>query len=419
MEFERNEINILKQRLGEAPRLIIIVSGPRQVGKTTMVRQALPVNSSCFVAADQPVPETIDPFSEHAGSAIIDTDLAGSPLTSKWLIDQWQQARAQAVALPSGERYVLAIDEIQKIPRWSEVVKGLWDADRANELPLHVILLGSSPWLVQKGLTESLMGRYESISLTHWSYPEMQVAFDFSLDEYIYFGGYPGSAGFIRDEPRWQSYVRGALIHPSIEKDILQMRRVDKPALLKTLFELGCGAYSGQIISYTKLQGQLQDAGNTVTLAHYLDLLSQAGLLTGLQKYAGKKHRQRASSPKLNACNTALISALSGYTFEQAKNDRSFWGRLVESAVGAHLINTATDHCVVQYWRESSCEVDFVLSNHHTIVALEVKSGTSFAAPKGLNIFTKKFKGAKQIIVGEGGISLTECLSRPADDWLE
>ncbi|NOY72063.1 MAG: AAA family ATPase, partial [Gammaproteobacteria bacterium] len=185
---------------------MIIVSGPRQVGKTTMVRQALPVNSSCFVAADQPVAETIDPFNEHAGSAIIDTDLASSPLTGKWLTDQWQQARAQAVALPSGERYMLAIDEIQKIPRWSEIVKGLWDADRANEVPLHVILLGSSPWLVQKGLTESLMGRYESISMTHWSYPEMQVAFDFSLDEYIYFGGYPGSAGFIRDEPRWQSY---------------------------------------------------------------------------------------------------------------------------------------------------------------------------------------------------------------------
>ncbi len=419
MGFERSEINILKRRLGEAPQFMVIIAGPRQVGKTTMVRQALSAYPSTFVAADQPLPDAVDPFSADVGSSMLDKGLAGSPPTSEWLVRQWEQARAKATGLPSGEQYVLAIDEIQKIPRWSEVVKGLWDADRANEVPLHIILLGSSPWLVQKGLTESLAGRYEPIRLTHWSYPEMQAAFDFSLEEYVYFGGYPGSAGFIRDEQRWQAYVRGALIHPNIEKDILQMTRVDKPALLKALFELGCGAYSGQIISYTKLLGQLQDAGNTVTLAHYLDLLSQAGLLTGLQKYAGEKHRQRASPPKLNACNTALISALAGYTFDEARSDRSFWGRLVESAAGAHLINTTSNNCAVHYWRESSYEVDFVLSNHRKIIAIEVKSGTGFATPKGLNIFTEKFKGVKQLIVGEGEISLAEFLSRPADDWLE
>ena len=420
MSFERREINILKRRLGEVPpQFMNVIAGPRQVGKTTMVHQALSAYQSTFVAADQPLPNAVDPFSVHLGGSILDKGVAGSPPTAEWLVRQWEQARAKATALPSGEQYVLAIDEIQKIPRWSEVVKGLWDADRANEVPLHIILLGSSPWLVQKGLTESLAGRYEPIRLTHWSYLEMQAAFDFSLEEYIYFGGYPGSAGFIRDEQRWRTYVRGALIHPNIEKDILQMTRVDKPALLKTLFELGCGAYSGQIISYTKLQGQLQDAGNTVTLAHYLDLLSQAGLLTGLQKYAGEKHRQRASSPKLNACNTALISALAGYTFDEARSDRSFWGRLVESAAGAHLINTAPDNCSVQYWRESPHEVDFVLSNRQEIVAIEIKSGSNFVVPKGLNQFTDKFNGAKQLIVGEGEISLAEFLSHPADGWLE
>lgn len=271
---------------------------------------------------------------------------------------------------------------------------------------------------MQKGLTESLAGRYESILMTHWSYPEMQDAFDFSLDEFLYFGGYPGSASLIRDERRWRQYVRGALIHPNIEKDILQMTRVDKPALLKTLFELGC-AYSGQIISYTKLQGQLQNAGNTVTLAHYLNLLSQAGLLTGLPKYAGQKHRQRASSPKLNALNTALISALAGYTFADARNDRSYWGRLVESAVGAHLFNTAVDDCNVQYWRESPDEVDFVLTNGRKLVAIEVKSGANFSPPKGLSVFSGKFQEARELIVGEGGVPLAELLSRPAEDWLE
>lgn len=397
---------------------MIVVAGPRQIGKTTMVKQALSMHASTFVAADQAAPEAINPFSEQANEFMTQA-LPGSAPTAEWLVLQWTKARAKARAQTDGKCHVLAIDEIQKIPRWSELVKGLWDADRAENLSLHVILLGSSPWLMQKGLTESLAGRYEPIRMTHWSYGEMQAAFDFSLDEYIYFGGYPGCADLIRDESRWRQYVRSALIHPNIEKDILQMTRVDKPALLKTLFELGCGAYSGQIISYTKLQGQLQDAGNTVTLAHYLELLSQAGLLTGLSKYAGQKHRQRASSPKLNAHNTALISALAGYSFADAGKDRSYWGRLVESTVGAHLINSASDNCAIQYWRESPDEVDFVLTNGRQLVAIEVKSSAKYAPPKGLSVFTGKFKKARQLIIGEGGVSLPEFLSQPADDWLE
>lgn len=419
MAFERNQARILRQRLDESPTFIIVVAGPRQIGKSTLVRQVLAERLALFVAADQPLPESPDPFaSPFAASLLTSISLPGAQPTAEWLTLQWTQARAKAKALPEGQRFVLAIDEIQKIPRWSEVVKGLWDADRAAGLDMHVVLLGSSPWLMQRGLTESLAGRCELIRMSHWAYPEMQEAFDFSLDEYLYFGGYPGSANLIRDERRWRDYVRGALIHPNIEKDILQMTRVDKPALLKTLFELGC-AYSGQIISYTKLQGQLQDAGNTVTLAHYLDLLSQAGLLAGLSKYAGQKHRQRASSPKLNALNTALMSALAGYTFAEARNDRSHWGRLVESSVGAHLCNTAFDDCEVQYWRESPDEVDFVLTNGRKLVAIEVKSGAKFATPKGLDIFAGKYNGTRLHIVGEGGIPLTEFLSRPATDWLE
>ncbi|HNI51015.1 MAG TPA: ATP-binding protein [Azospira sp.] len=418
MIFRRKQINMLHQRLDEQPRFMIVVAGPRQIGKTTMVKQALSAYPSTFVATDQPLPEAIDPFADQS-SGVSANILPGAPPTAEWLVRQWTQARANARAQTEGRCYVLAIDEIQKIPRWSEVVKGLWDADRAENLPLHVILLGSSPWLVQKGLTESLAGRYEPIRMSHWSYDEMQAAFDFSLEDYIYFGGYPGSASLIRDEIRWRDYVRGALIQPNIEKDILQMTRVDKPVLLKTLFELGCGAYSGQIVSYTKLQGQLQDAGNTVTLAHYLDLLSQAGLLSGLPKYAGQKIRQRASSPKLNAHNTALISALSGYTCADAGKDRSFWGRLVESTVGAHLINTAADTCEVQYWRESPDEVDFVLCNGRRLVAIEVKGGTKYTTPKGLSVFAGKFKDVRPLIVGEGGVSLAEFLAYPAAHWLE
>lgn len=418
MSFERHQIRVLRQRLAESPRFMIVVAGPRQIGKTTLVKQALSTYPSTFVAADQPLPEAIDPFGEQAHGSIAQL-LPGASPSAEWLVREWTQARMKARTQAEGKSYVLAIDEIQKIPRWSEIVKGLWDLDRAENLPLHVILLGSSPWLMQKGLSESLAGRYEPIRMTHWSYGEMQSAFDLSLEEYVYFGGYPGSASLIREESRWRQYVRSALIHPNIEKDILQMTRVDKPALLKTLFELGCGAYSGQIVSYTKLQGQLQDAGNTVTLAHYLELLSQAGLLTGLSKYAGQKHRQRASSPKLNANNTALISALAGYTFADAGKDRSYWGRLVESAVGAHLINTAPDNCEVQYWRESPDEVDFVLTNGRQLVAIEVKSSAKYAAPKGLSVFAGKFKECRLLIVGEGGVSLPEFLSQPAAYWLE
>jgi len=419
MVFKRKQINILRQRLQESPRFLVVVTGPRQVGKTFLVRQALTEyrGESRFAAADQPIPEEVDPFGSQGAHASTRM-LAGSPVNAEWLIRHWTQARVKARELPEGRCYVLAIDEIQKIPRWPEIVKGLWDADRAENLPLHIILLGSSPWLMQKGLTESLAGRYEPIHMTHWSYEEMQAAFDFSFDEYVYFGGYPGSASMIQDEARWRHYVRTALIQPNIQRDILQMTRVDKPALLKALFELGCGAYSGQIVAYDKLRGQLADAGNTTTLTHYLELLSQAGLLSGLPKFAMRPYK-RASIPKLNAHNTALISAQAGYSFAEATRDRSYWGRLVESTVGAHLINTATDDSSVQYWRESPHEVDFVLTNGRKVLAIEVKSGTRYATPKGLETFTGKFKDAKTMIVGEGGVSLVEFLLQPAEYWLE
>jgi len=338
--FQREEVNTLRDRLSEKPRSLIFVAGPRQVGKTTLVRNALAQyeeNRYSFIPVDQPDEA---PDFTYAGN---DTyEQIGRPRDASWLVDQWQRARA--AARQSADGHILVLDEIQKIHRWSEIVKGLWDADRAEDLKLHIVLLGSSPLLMLKGMSESLAGRFELIRVSHWSYTEMHEAFDFDLDDYIYFGGYPGSAAYIRDEARWRNYVNGSLIEPSIEKDILLMTRVDKPALLRQLFHLGC-QYSGQLLSYTKMLGQLQDAGNTVTLAHYLDLLGNAGLIQGLQKYAGQQHRRRASVPKLNVLNTALMSAGSGYTKAEAKADRSYWGRLVESAVGAHLHNSGYPDC--------------------------------------------------------------------------
>lgn len=413
--YQRQEVSTLLSRLSEPPRLLIFVAGPRQVGKTTLVHDALSQfdrSTYNFIPVDQPDA----PRGYGISSAENFTyDLDARPRDTTWLVEQWQRARAAARESTNG--HILVLDEIQKIPRWSEAVKGLWDADRAEGLGLHVVLLGSSPLLMQKGMSESLTGRYELMRVTHWSFLEMHDAFDFDLDDYIYFGGYPGSAAYIRDEPRWRNYVNGSLIEPSIEKDILMMTRVDKPALLKQMFHLGCN-YSGQIFSYDKMKGQLQDAGNTTTLAHYLELLGNAGMIYGLQKYAGQKHRQRASSPKLNVLNNALMSAGSGYSKAEAKADRSYWGRLVESAVGAHLYNTGHPDCQLYYWREGSREVDFVIQGNRKLTAIEVKSGPSSGHASGLDVFVDNFGKCRKILVGEGGIPIAEFLSYPVEHWL-
>ena len=293
MEYEREQAKTLRARLNESPTSIIVVAGPRQVGKTTMVRQVIRDWQSPLVAVDRP--ETSSGISSStlqfpSGS----THFVGAQPTAEWLIEKWNQARVEARRRADDKPYVLALDEIQKISNWSEIVKGLWDEDRGLGINLHVVLLGSSPWLMGKGLTESLAGRFEMIRMTHWAYYEMQDAFDFSVEEFIYFGGYPGSARYINDEPRWRSYIRESLIYPCVEKDILEMTRVDKPILLRNLFELGC-LYSGRIVAYSKLLCQLQEKGNTTTLATYLSLLSQAGMLTGLEKYSGSKIQAKKS----------------------------------------------------------------------------------------------------------------------------
>ncbi len=417
MTFSRLQFKTLAARLDELPRHIQILAGPRQVGKTTLILQLLghrAPGTYTRVATDEPVSDARNQSaSEH------ETILPETPRNEAWLIQMWERSRVAARRHEG--HYLLVIDEIQKIPRWSALVKGLWDADRANGLAMHVVLLGSSPLLMQKGLTESLAGRYEMIPMQHWSLAEMQDAFGYSIEEYLYFGGYPGGAPFIKDEERWRRYILASLIQPNVEKDILLMTRVEKPALLKRLFELG-GAYSGQILSYTKMQGQLQDAGNTTTLAHYLDLLSQSGLLTGLQKFAGQQARQRASSPKLNVLNTALMTAGSGYSFEQARTDRSYWGRLVESAVGAHLINTAPEDARITYWRESPHEVDFVVARGNRLTTIEVKSGHYSGHSSGMDQFARAFKVTRQIVVGDAAhcdVSLAEFLSYPAMHWLD
>lgn len=394
--FVRPQAGELELRLREPRRFIQAVIGARQVGKTTLVQQVVQASGlpARYASADEPTLRELP-----------------------WIAQQWEAARL--LARDAGRQgAALILDEIHKIPSWSESVKRLWDEDTRAGLDLKVILLGSAPLLVQQGLSESLAGRFEIIRLPHWSLSEMRQAFGWSLEQSVYYGGYPGAAPLIDQPERWARYILDSLIETTIARDVLLLTRVDKPALLRRLFQLGC-SYSGQILSYTKMLGQLQDAGNTVTLAHYLDLLSAAGMLTGLQKYAGETVRQRASSPKLQVLNTALMTAQSDTPFETALADRELWGRLVESAVGAHLANAATTGvCQLYYWRDRNREVDFVVRVGRQLTAIEVKSGWTRSAQSGQSAFATAFQVHRSLLIGGDGIPIEEFLERPVEHWV-
>lgn len=431
INFKRSEFNTLISRLDEKPDNIIFVTGPRQVGKTTMVKQVLTqVNRPyLYTSVDEPDPWEQNLSSQSGGmwdEAERDMTAWAPPnfeithsldeRNQRWIVKVWEKARRACQETDS--EFVLAIDEIQKISNWSETVKGLWDADRSYNLPLHIILLGSAPILLQQGMNESLAGRFETIPMVHWSFYEMSEAFNYDLDQFIFFGGYPRGANYIKDQERWGKFITEGIIEPNIEKDILALTRIDKPSLLKNLFFLGTN-YSGQIFSFNKMLGQLQDAGNTTTLARYLELLSKVGLLTGLQKYSAKPYLRKSSSPKLNILNTALMTANSGYSFEEAMADRSYWGRLVESAVGAHLFNTRSHGMELFFWRENHHEVDFVLKKGPNLISIEVKSGKHESNLEGLKSFDRKFNPKSSYVVGENGIPLAEFLLTPAKEWFE
>jgi uncharacterized protein len=390
--FQRVQALELTSRLEEPRRFIQVVAGPRQVGKTTLVRQVTtgldrPVHS---VSADEP-------------------SLRGLA----WLQLQWDQAREAAHDAGGG---ILVVDEVHKLPDWSETVKRLWDEDTAASLPLQVILLGSAPLLMRRGLTESLAGRFEIIHLPHWSFTEIREAFGWSLDQFIFFGGYPGAAPLIGDIERWRRYMLDSLIETTLSRDVLLLTRVDKPALLRQLFELAC-RYSGQILSYTKMLGQLQDAGNSTTLAHYMELLAAAGMVLALRKYSGSVTRQRGSIPKLQVLNTGLISAFSTLTLEETRTDGDRWGRLVESAVGAHLANAAlTGAGSIFYWRDRNREVDFVFQHGASLTAVEVKSGVASLAQPGLAAFRSEYKRSRLLLVGGDGVALEEFLCKPVGE---
>ena len=390
--FERPHLQQVTKRILEPRKFIQVILGPRQVGKTTLVSQLVQKYKS----------ETL----------VVSADALGASNTY-WLEQQWETARIK-LKQSGAEEFLLVVDEIQKIDNWSETVKLLWDTDTKNNVQLKLIILGSSRLLIQQGLTESLAGRFETTFMSHWSFSEMHEAFGWSENQYVWFGGYPGAASLISDEQRWKHYVKESLIESSISKDILMLTRVDKPALMKRLFELSCH-YSGQILSFNKMLGQLKDAGNTTTLSHYLSLLSTAGLVAGIEKYSNNIIRKKSSSPKFQVYNTALISAQSNDSFEEATANPAIWGRLVESAVGAHLLNHAiTGDFSLSYWREGDEEVDFVMEQKQ-LIGIEVKSG-AVQKTSGMAAFKKKFNPDKILLIGNTGFTWQEFLkTKPSD----
>ena len=394
--FKRPQFDELKSRLLEPKDKIQTVSGPRQVGKSTMVKQVL---------------QEIDiPYLSVSADNVPKTD-------TFWISEMWATARARMKAA-NAQEFLLVIDEVHKLDNWSEAVKKEWDDDVRNDINMKVVILGSSRLLLKDGLTESLAGRYELIRMPHWSYNEMREAFAMDLDQYIYFGGYPGGAKYINDERRWRRYIKDSIIAPAIERDILTTKTIYKPILMRQLFDLGC-MYSGKELSLNKMLGQLQDAGNVTTLAGYLNTLGEGHLLCGLQKYAQDEARKYNSVPKLMVYNTALLTAQTSTTFHKTFTMPDLWGRWVESAVGAYLLNQADEYDYkLYYWRENNDEVDFVIEYSGQHIAIEVKSGRR-GANEGLKTFTNKFHPQQSFVVGTDGVPIEEFLTWNLGNLLE
>lgn len=398
--YRRPVFDEILARAHEPRRFIQVLAGPRQVGKTTLARQV------------------IDAVGVPAHLASADDPSLQQP---QWIETQWAIGRERA---RNGGRAggLLVLDEIQKVSGWSDTVKALWDEDTRSDLGLRVMLLGSAPLLVRQGLSESLAGRFEVIRVGHWSFAEMRDAFGWDLDRYLFFGGYPGAAPLIGRQARWEAYILDSLVETTLSRDILLLNRVDKPGLLRQLFRLACER-SGQILSYNKMLGSLTDAGNTVTLAHYLELLGGAGMVTGLSKYAGSVVRRRGSSPKLLALNTALVTASRRISFAAARADPEFWGRLVQTAVGAHLWAHAAPE-ELTYWRDGNAEVDYVLApgtivrSRQVPTAIEMKSGATGGRLAGSVAFAR-IHDARTIVIGPRGVPLEEFLATHPSTFLD
>ena len=393
--FKRQQFDIVLDRISEDRDKIQVLSGPRQVGKSTLMDQVLEVVT---------IPHTL----QKADNV--------NPDDTNWIHRIWESVRLTMRNQGQSE-HLLVIDEIQKISNWSDAVKYEWDWDTSNRLNIKLVLLGSSRLMLNYGLNESLAGRFELIRMPHWSYSEMRDAFGLDLDEYIYFGGYPGSVKYIKDNRRWKNYIKDSIISPAIEKDVILTSNIYKPALMRQVFDLGC-SYSAELLSLTKMVAQLQDKGNVVTASAYINTLDRCQMLCGLQKFAHDESRKYNSIPKFQVYNNALLSASRTLSYSAVHQDAELWGRWVESAVGAHFLSRSDElGYKMYYWRERADEVDFILAYDDKCVAFEVKSGRR-VTNKGLSTFAEKFHPEHTYVIGSGGVPLADFLSMDMEDLM-
>jgi predicted AAA+ superfamily ATPase len=372
MEIIRNIKVLLEKRLLDLEQippqanLIQVLLGPRQVGKTTAVQQIAkgwngPV---VFATADLPFPPDQD-----------------------WIKAQWQSARAF-----QDKRTLLILDEIQKVPHWSSVVKALIDEERQRRSGMRIVLLGSASWTIEQGLGDTLAGRFEIIRAFHWTYKECTQAFAWDFQTYLKFGGYPVPAQFIGEPERWKQFLLDSIIEPMLSKDILPLKQIAKPALFRQAFALAM-SYPAQEISINKLMGQLQEGGNTTTLKNYLDLMESGYAIRLLEKYSTRPLSRKSSSPKLVPLCPALIHAF--VPAKQVDQEPEWFGRVFENVIGAHLCQHFLE---VSYWREGNSEVDYVVDWEGRLIAIEIKSGRKKSS-KGLNEFKSRFPKAESVLM--------------------
>ena len=390
MKYERQLLAILKSRMAEPRRRMQIIMGPRQVGKSTLAYQ--------FCDG------TDTPYDYFAADGVSRFDTA-------WIPNHWQEARMK-MDLHSDKERILIFDEIQKIEGWSEQVKKEWDEDTRMKRNLKVILLGSSRVLLQKGLNESLEGRFEPIRMGYWDWNEMRDSFGFTMQQYIYFGGFPGLANDIHDEDRWRRLMEDTIITPILTRDILEIEEIRNPALLRQVFELAC-IESARELSLTKMQGTIR-SGTVPTIKNYLNILDQTMTVKPMQKYATSVIKEKNSVPKMQVYNSAFRNRYGQFTFEEAVTNLTEWGRQVESAVGAHLVNRSLlDSFELLYWRdEHKKDCDFVLKKGQALVAIEVKS-SSADDTSGFEKFKQLYGEhiTEAFIVGPEGLPLEDFFS--------
>ena len=362
-DFTRN----LEQRLQTHVPFIQVVLGPRQVGKTTAIKQII---------------------DSWAGESIYETADLPSPPDVEWITTHWERAKRK-ISQPT----LLVLDEVQKIERWSEVVKIHFDRDR-HERNLRIVLLGSASLALGRGLSESLAGRFEINHCYHWSFDECHTAFGWCLEQYLQFGGYPAPVQLISDVKRWMSFMHLSIIEPVISLDILTSANIGNPGLFRQTLELALSNPAREL-SYQKFLGQLHDKGNTSTVKGYLDILEQAFILKQLRKYRPNSLSTRVSSPKIIPLCPALINTFSLPT--KVLDNTSWRGMVFESFIGAELLRRFRD---VYYWRDGRNEVDFIVETGGQLFGIEVKLERA-RNKKGMSSFLKKYPKAIPLIITE------------------